>query len=93
MPKFKWTNHAKWRSASRAISGRAIEYALKYGQCFWAGRGCRAYFLGRRAVRKVREELDVRLERFTNIAVIIAEDGAVVTVEHCPKPPRHWKPR
>jgi len=93
MPQHKLSKHAEWRAATRAISGRSIELALKYGQCFWAGSGCQAYFLGQRVVRRVRRKFNICLDRFKNIAVIVAEDGTLVTVEHCARPPRHWKPR
>jgi hypothetical protein len=93
MGRHDWTDHARWRSATRAISNRAIDYVLSYGQCFWAGRGCHAYFLGKRTVKRAKQRFDVSLEAFKNIAVIVAEDGTLVTVEHCTKPPRHWKPR
>lgn len=85
------THHASWRMASRAISERAIDAAMTFGRCFWAGRGCMAWHLGRRAVHRARRH-NIKLEAFANIAVIIAQDGGVVTVEHCAKPPRHWKP-
>ncbi len=86
------TEHAAWRQASRSIPNRAIQAVLDYGRCFWAGSGCMAWHLGTRAVGAARRRHRARLERFKNIAVIIARDGAVVTVEHCAKPPRHWKP-
>jgi hypothetical protein len=86
------TDHSAWRQATRAIPNRAIQAAMDYGRCFWAGRGCMAWYLGRRAVKAARRRHRARLERFRNIAVIIAQDGAVVTVEHCARPLRHWKP-
>lgn len=86
------TDHANWRMASRAISESAIEAAMNFGRCFWAGRGCLAWHLGRRAVTRARRRHRVKLEAYKDIAVIVSPSGAVITVEHCPKPPRHWKP-
>jgi hypothetical protein len=82
----KTSRHARVRQAGRAISDRAIKTVMEFGRCFWAGRGCRAFFVGRRDARE-----DNTLADFQNIAVIVASDGTVVTVEHCDKPPRHWK--
>lgn len=82
----KKSGHARWRQAGRAISDRAVEIVMEFGRCFYAGKGCLAYFIGRRDVRD-----DAELADFQNIAVIVARDGTLVTVEHCHRPPRHWK--
>ncbi|MBK8206684.1 MAG: hypothetical protein IPK87_07785 [Planctomycetes bacterium] len=86
------TSHAQWRQASRSISDHAIDAVLTFGKCFWAGRGCFAYFLGRRTAVKARRKFRVSLEKFRGIAVIVGADGTLVTVQHRDKPPRHWKP-
>lgn len=83
----KFSIHARVRQAGRAISNRAVKTVLEFGRCFWAGKGCRAFFVGRRDARN-----DASLAEFKNIAVIVAPDGTLVTVEHCNRPPRHWKP-
>lgn len=80
------SGHARRRQAGRAISDRAVEIVMNFGRCFWAGKGCRAFFIGRRDARE-----DAALVEFQNIAVIVAADGTLVTVEHCKRPPRHWK--
>lgn len=87
MVQLKVSKHAAWRKAGRAISDRAMRAVIKFGRCFWAGRGCRAFFVGRRDASR-----DASLAGYRNIAVIVAKDNTVVTVEHCEKPPRHWKP-
>ncbi len=87
MSKAKFSKHARVRQAGRSISNRAVKTVLEFGRCFWAGRGCRAFFVGRRDARQ-----DASLADFQNIAVIVVPDDTLVTVEHCHKPPRHWKP-
>ena len=87
MSPLKVSKHASLRQAGRAISDRAVEMVMEFGRCFWAGRGCLAYFVGRRDVRE-----DSTLAEVKNIAVIVSANGTLVTVEHCARPPKHWKP-
>ena len=87
MNKWATTKHASLRQAGRAISDAAVDAAMTFGRCFWAGGGCLAFHIGRRVVRRRSA-----LAQFVDIAVIITQDGTLVTVEHCSKPPRHWRP-
>lgn len=86
-----YSRHASRRAAGRAIDGEAVAAVLEHGRAFWAGRGCIAYFLGKRTVAWARRRYRVCLERFRDIAVILSPEGKLITVEHCHRPPRHWK--
>lgn len=86
-----FTKHASRRAAGRAIDAETIAAVLEHGRLFWAGRGCVAYFLGRRTVAWARRRYRLCLERFRDIAVILSPEGKLITVEHCHRPPRHWK--
>jgi hypothetical protein len=88
----KNTSHASQRMAARCITDRAVDAVMTFGKCFWAGRGCLAWHLGRRAVRRAMRQRKVRIDEYQNMAVIVSHDGTLVTVEHCARPPRHWKP-
>lgn len=86
----KWTTHALRRCQQRAISKDAVQAAIWFGKKFWAGDGCVAYFLGRKSLRRAGPEVHVS-DRYENVAVVVAPDGAVVTVQHSPRPKRRWR--
>lgn len=87
-----FSGHARHRAKNRSITHEAIEAVMTWGRLFSAGKGCFAYFLGRRVVRHLRQRMGLNLERFRDIAVIESLDGVLVTVEHLARPPRHWRP-
>jgi len=87
----KWTTHARKRGQQRGISQDAVQAALWFGDRFWAGDGCVAYYLGRKVMRRVGVEISRTLEQYRDIAVIVASDGALVSVQHTPRPKRRWR--
>lgn len=78
MPKFSL--HAALRSAQRSVPAEVIELALTWGKPIHQPVGRVAWHLGRREAAEARG-LGVSLpERAVGVAVILANDGAVVTV-------------
>ncbi|MCC6463986.1 MAG: hypothetical protein IT463_01450 [Planctomycetes bacterium] len=92
MERVEYSGHARHRAKNRSISGDAIDAVMTWGRLFHAGKGCLAYFLGRRIVLHLRRRLGLNLDRYRDIAVIESLDGMLVTVEHLSRPPRHWRP-
>lgn len=72
------TPHALRRAQQRAACIDAIDAAIDYGTCY-RQKGRIAYFLGRRAVEDAAKR-GIDLGSFEGLAVIVAEDGAIVTV-------------
>lgn len=68
-----------------------MEAVLAFGDAYRAGDGCIAYFLGDQAVRRHGPSLRRVADRARNVAVVVSGDGAVVTVQHVPRPKRCWK--
>jgi len=88
------TVHACRRSRQRGIDSTAIENILDFGRDYAVGDGCIAYFLGRKAVAYWRQRKGLRLDRWQDMAVIMAPDGAVVTAEHISGTvPTNWRAR
>lgn len=86
------TVHARRRSRQRGIGLHAIENVLNHGRTYAVGKGCVAYFLGQRVVDNIRRTFGSRLDQFQNLAVLLAPDGQVVTVEHMHGTlPNHWR--
>ena len=84
------SRHGEIRMQQRGISMHALLKCIKWGQQFPAGKGCIAYFLGEKAIRYALE-FGINLRNFKNIAVIMSNDGVVITVEHRKNIPSHWK--
>lgn len=87
----KLTNHASVRQQQRGILAGVMDAVLAFGDVYRAGDGCIAYFLGDQAVRRHARQLRPVADRARNVAVVVSEDGAVVTVQHVPRPKRYWK--
>lgn len=87
----KMTAHAKERRQQRGIVGGVMEAVLAFGDVYRAGDGCIAYFLGDQAVRKHGPYLRRVADRAHNVAVVVSPDGAVLTVQHVPRPKRRWR--
>jgi hypothetical protein len=84
-----WTDHACTRAQQRGIRPDAIEAVLKYGRCYHVGGDYYALHLGHRDVTRARRR-GLRLEPYKNIAIVIFDEH-VITVEHVPRIPRHWR--
>jgi len=85
-----WTKHARTRAQQRGIRRKAIEAVLEHGRRYHAGTNAYAIHLGRRDVKAARRR-GLRLEAYTNIALVISVDDHVITVEHVHRIPRHWQ--
>lgn len=72
------TPHAQRRAQQRAASLDAINAAIDYGMTY-RQFGRTVYFLGRRSVvNATRQGVDLRC--FEGLAVVLADDGVVITV-------------
>lgn len=87
----RMTSHANARRQQRGIAGGVIEAVLAFGDTYRAGDGCIAYFLGDQAIRRHMSALRRVADRSRNVAVVVSRDGAVVTVQHVPRPKRGWQ--
>ncbi len=85
------TTHANARRQQRGIAGGVMEAVLAFGDAYRAGDGCTAYFLGDQAVRRHSPSVRHVADRARNVAVVVSSDGAVVTVQHVPRPKRGWR--
>ncbi|GIK54140.1 MAG: hypothetical protein BroJett014_31130 [Planctomycetota bacterium] len=88
---FALSGHALERMTQRGISGWVIRIVLEFGEWLDAGEGCHVLYLGRRALRWARAVLGKHAEMVANVAVILADDGTVVTAYRTPRPLRHWR--
>lgn len=79
-----WSKHAEVRSAQRRVSVEHVDLALLWGQQVRQHGGRIAYHLGD---REAREALDDGVEipdEAIGLAVVMADDGTVVTVVRSP---------
>ncbi len=87
----KMTRHAQARSQQRAISKDLINAVLDVVAEYEAGGRCTAYWVSDLVVRR-QAMLGKRVaERARGVAVIVAENGGVVTVQRVPRPKRCWR--
>lgn len=87
----RMTTHASARQQQRGILAGVMEAVLAFGDVYWAGNGCMAYFLGDQAARRHGPSLRRLADRARNVAVVVSGDGAVLTVQHVPRPKRRWR--
>lgn len=74
-----YSRHGRLRACQRAIRDGHVQAALDHGQAFNAGDGVVAYWLSRKAVAVARRRFGVRVDAYTNSAVLVGADGAIVT--------------
>ncbi len=91
LTELKLTNHACARQHQRGILAGVMEAVLTFGDVYRAGDGCIAYFLGDQAARRNGARLWHISDRARNVAVVVSPDGAIVTVQHVPRPKRRWR--
>jgi hypothetical protein len=72
------TEHAAQRAQQRAACMASIEATIAYG-AEYRQPGRSAYYLGRRQVNAALR-FGVDLKRFERTAVVVADDGAIITV-------------
>lgn len=87
----KMTRHAQARSQQRAIPKDLINAVLDVGAEYEAGGRCMAYWVSDSVVRRQAMLGKHVPERARGVAVVVAEDGGVVTVQRVPRPKRCWR--
>ena len=75
-----YSPHAARRTAQRSVSEQLVEFALAWGRPIHQRHGRTAYHLGRNEAAQARAAgVDVP-ERALDVTVVVAADGALVTV-------------
>lgn len=72
--------HARYRSAQRSVPAQHIELALVWGRPIRQRGGRVAWHLGRREAADARDTGVAVPDRAVGVAVVLADDGTVVTV-------------
>jgi hypothetical protein len=85
------SSHASERLEQRSIGGWAIQIAIEFGERFYAGKGCEVAYLSRRALRAAKTLLGQQVAEAENLAVVISNDGTVVTAYRAKRPLKHWR--
>ena len=86
-----FTRHAQVRMHQRALGRWLVQLIPEFGEMYYAGSGCTAFFIGRRVAKRLSERLGISLDVIRDTAVIEGRDGAIVTVAHRVHPGRAWK--
>lgn len=76
-----FTHHSRARMQSRGIPAAAIDALLDYGRSSHADRGCEIVFFDKRT-RAHLAKTDPAAARLARTYLIVASDGAVLTVGH-----------
>ncbi len=73
------SSHASCRKQQRAISDSQLDLVLDWGRTWRQGAGRTVHFVGTRDVRRA-SRIGVDLHHARNIAIVVADDGTVITV-------------
>lgn len=73
-----FTHHARLRCAQRAVTHEAVHATLDWGLVYLLRGGRSVFFLGRRQVQSALHA-GVDFREFENTAVVVAEDGVIIT--------------
>jgi hypothetical protein len=79
-----YTAHAQTRSQQRSISPEVVDALLAYGE-LQRRSGADVYYLTKRSRARAAAAMGAhyqRLERHLNSYLVLADDGAIVTVGH-----------
>lgn len=83
--------HASERLKQRGIGEWAVQLAIEFGEWFYAGKGCEVAYLSRRALKAAKTLLGRRAAEAENLAVVISNDGVVLTAYRAKRPLKHWR--
>lgn len=72
--------HAEMRAAQRHVSEEHIEFAIAWGHAILQPKGRTAFHVGRREAKRARLDGIAMPSRAQGVAVVMAPDGARVTV-------------
>ena len=79
------TKHAASRIQKRCIPPIIVDLLIDYGQSERSGNGTTKYYLDKRSKRRLEAyagPIAGLLEQHLNCVVVVADGGALVTVEH-----------
>ena len=80
-----FTRHAQARMQQRAISNRAVEILMTYGE-YRNHRGAEVCYLTTRSriwmLRDLGKRGFMKLEKMLNAYLVVADDGVVITAGH-----------
>ena len=91
---YELTNHASTRMQQRGVMVRSLEFVLENAdKSEFVGSGCREQWISRRHLATLRRKGEDRrlIDRADSIAVVLSEDGAIVTIYHKTDRTRHKK--
>lgn len=82
-----FTDHATRRSRTRNVPTNVVPIVMAYGQSWRQADGRVAYFVGKRQVAQAAQ-WRIDLAAVLHVAVVVADDGAVLTVVRTDDPKR-----
>jgi hypothetical protein len=90
-PDYKFTRHARQRSAERSIPPFVAEAIIAYGHSREAGDGARKYSLAKESMRELRQDAGSAFTNTINFyrrrnAYVVAVGGRIVTVAFASRP-------
>lgn len=86
-----FSNHARRRSQQRAISLVQIDFVLSYGEWFHDRGGSMTAWVGKRLAGRLPRHVERAMQDCLGVAVSVASDGAIVTVQRAARPKRAWR--
>jgi hypothetical protein len=90
-PSLVISHHASERFEQRHIDHWAIRIAIAFGEWFHAGKGCEVAYVSRRAIKAAASLLGGRCSAVENLAVVVSNDGVVLTAYRTKRPLKHWR--
>ena len=79
------TNHAVCRMQQRGMTKSTLSFVLEHADRYkFVGEGCLENWISRKHLKQLRQDgmPSQLVERSAGIAVIVADDGAIITVFH-----------
>ena len=87
----RFSVHARHRCQQRSINTFVLDAVLDFGEWFHDHAGSMTAYLTRRSLRHLSPSHRKFVESFIGVAVTIAPDGTVITVQRSPHIKRNWR--
>lgn len=85
------STHGEQRMKHRGITKDDVLNIMEFGDVYYVGNHCYSYYISKKAVAKLRGREKSRIGKVMDKAVIVSDDGVIVTVMRFKHPQNHWK--
>lgn len=92
----QFSKHSEERMEQRGINLLDVENIVTNGDMYYAGSSCYSYYMSKKSYSRGTKYKSINKKRKSkantiNKAVLVSNEGVVITVAYYAKPEKHWQ--